>query len=108
MTERHELSALRQLAVEIVQRDAALVVDFDESNASASRFGGEPPWQEIRGVLRYRQQDLITTSQLRVSPRCRNQIDAFGGTPSPHDFRRCGGVDERCQHASRVLVPLVR
>ena len=95
------------LLLQILEIEPAGVIDCDIANHGTAPRREQSPWKEIRGVLRKRQQNLITLTEFLFAPGSRDKIDALGRAPNPHDLIRTLRMNKLGDNAASVLISLV-
>src|SRR3954466_13586216 len=92
--------------VKILAEDPTIVIDFDVTYDRSRLLGDQPPRQQVRGMLRVGQKDLIAPTKQRSRPGGGHQIDALGAAASPDNLFRLGRIDELRDSLTRALIAL--
>ena len=83
---RNHLGSLTQLGVKIVHVQRAIVEDLHSLDDRASFFGNQLPRDDIRVVLKLRNQNFIAGRQVLSSPGLRDEVDALSGIFGENHF----------------------
>jgi len=78
--DRNDLDvAARELLVELVQQEPALVVDAHPVEYRAGATRRDLPWHEVRVVLHLGDQDAVARAEIGAAPRVGDEVERLGG-----------------------------
>ena len=86
MAKRDESCLRRDPLLQVIEPQAALVIDLNDAHRDAGLRCRASPRQQVGVVFREGEEHLVARTEIGSSPRAGNQVDPLGRASSEDDF----------------------